>query len=115
VGDLGQERRGRGRELHGWRHLGAEPPHPGPPRPPAHCGATAGFDPKTDIRYIWRREVNIIGANGWTREDLEALLVEVEHGSIKPIIDRVFPLAESAEAMRVLEDREFFGKIIICP
>jgi alcohol dehydrogenase len=79
------------------------------------CGATAGFDPKTDIRYIWRREVNIIGANGWTRQDLEALLVEVERGSIKPIIDKVFPLAESAEAMRVLEDREVFGKIIIRP
>jgi alcohol dehydrogenase len=79
------------------------------------CGATAGYDPKTDIRYIWRREVNIIGANGWTREDLEALLLAVERGSIKPIIDRVFPLAESAEAMRVLEDREVFGKIIVCP
>jgi alcohol dehydrogenase len=79
------------------------------------CGATAGFDPKTDIRYIWRREVNIIGANGWTREDLEALLVEVERGTIKPIIDQVFPLAESREAMRVLEDREVFGKIIIRP
>jgi len=79
------------------------------------CGATAGFDPKTDIRYIWRREVNIIGANGWRRSDLEALLVEVERGSIKPVIDRVFPLAESAEAMRVLEDREVFGKIIIRP
>jgi len=79
------------------------------------CGATAGFDPKTDIRYIWRREVNIIGANGWTRGDLEALLVEVERGSIKPIIDRVFPLAESREAMRVMQDREVFGKIIIRP
>jgi alcohol dehydrogenase len=79
------------------------------------CGATAGFDPKTDIRYIWRREVNIIGANGWRRSDLEALLVEVERGSIKPIIDRVFPLAESREAMRVMEDREVFGKIIITP
>jgi alcohol dehydrogenase len=79
------------------------------------CGATAGFDPKTDIRYIWRREVNIIGANGWRRSDLEALLIEVERGSIKPVIDRVFPLAESAEAMRVLEDREVFGKIIIRP
>jgi alcohol dehydrogenase len=79
------------------------------------CGATAGFDPKTDIRYIWRREVNIIGANGWMREDLEALLVEVERGSIKPIIDRVFPLAESAEAMRLLQDREVFGKVIVTP
>ncbi len=64
---------------------------------------------------IWRREVNIIGANGWTRQDLEALLVEVERGTIKPIIDKVFPLAESREAMRVLEDREVFGKIIIVP
>lgn len=79
------------------------------------CGATAGFDPKTDIRYIWRREVNIIGANGWMREDLEALLVEVERGSIKPIIDRVLPLAESAEAMRLLQDREVFGKVIVTP
>ena len=80
------------------------------------CGATAGFDPKTDIRYIWRREVNIIGANGWTRGDLEALLVEVERGgTITPIIDRVFPLAESREAMRVMEARELFGKIIIRP
>ena len=79
------------------------------------CGATAGFDPKTDIRYIWRREVNIIGANGWTREDLEALLLEVERGSIKPIIDRVLPLADSAEAMRILQDREVFGKVIVTP
>ncbi len=79
------------------------------------CGATAGFDPRTDIRYIWRREVNIIGANGWTRQDLEALLVEVERGSIKPIIHGVYPLAESREAMRVLEDREVFGKIIVVP
>jgi alcohol dehydrogenase len=62
------------------------------------CGATAGFDPKTDIRYFWRREVNIIGANGWMREDLEALLVEVVRGTIKPVIDRGWPLAESAEA-----------------
>jgi alcohol dehydrogenase len=79
------------------------------------CGATAGFDPKTDIRYIWRREVNIIGANGWTRQDLEALLVEVERGSIKAIIHGVYPLAESREAMRVMEDREVFGKIIVVP
>ena len=79
------------------------------------CGATAGFDPKTDIRYIWRREVNIIGANGWTREDLETLLLEIERGTIKPIIDHVLPLADSADAMRILQDRKVFGKVIVTP
>jgi alcohol dehydrogenase len=77
------------------------------------CGATAGYDPPEDIRYIWRREVNIIGCNGWRREDLEQLLAEVARGTIRPIIDRVFPLEQTAEAMRVIEDREVFGKVIL--
>jgi alcohol dehydrogenase len=79
------------------------------------CGATAGYDPPEDIRYIWRREVTVVGCNGWTREDLETLLVEVETGRIVPVIDRVFPLEQAAEAMRVLEDREVFGKVIVRP
>ena len=79
------------------------------------CGATAGYDPPEDIRYIWRREVNIIGCNGWRREDLEQLLAEVARSTIRPIIDRVFPLEQTAEAMRVIEDREVFGKVILRP
>jgi alcohol dehydrogenase len=79
------------------------------------CGATAGFDPRTDIRYIWRREVDIMGANGWTRQDLETLLSDVARGTIAPVIDRVLPLADSAEAMRLLLDREVFGKVIVTP
>ncbi len=38
------------------------------------CGATAGFDPKEDLRYIWTFELQILGSNGWMREDLTALL-----------------------------------------
>jgi alcohol dehydrogenase len=79
------------------------------------CGATAGFDPKTDIRYIWRREVSVVGANGWTRGDLEALVDQVMRGRIVPVIDRVLPLAEAREAMRLLQDREVFGKVIVRP
>jgi alcohol dehydrogenase len=59
--------------------------------------------------------VNIVGANGWTRADLEDLLEEVRHGRIRPIIDRVFPLEEAREAMRVVEDREVFGKVLVRP
>lgn len=79
------------------------------------CGATAGFDPLTDMRFIWTAEMDIRGSNGWKRDDLEALLSMVEDGSLKPVIDRVMPLSEGAQAMDLLEQRKFFGKIVIAP
>jgi hypothetical protein len=40
------------------------------------CGATAADDPPEDIRYIWTFELQILGSNGWAREDLASLLTE---------------------------------------
>ena len=79
------------------------------------CGATAGFDPPTDIRYIWRKEINIIGSDGWRRDDLLALVSATQNGQIKPVIDSTFPLEEVASAQRLLEERKVFGKLIIHP
>ncbi len=79
------------------------------------CGATAGHDPKTDLRYIWSFELKILGSNSWEREDLTALLEMVASGKLKPVIDRTFPLGEAAEALRLIEDREVFGKVIVEP
>lgn len=79
------------------------------------CGATAGFDPPTDIRYIWTGELNVMGSNGWSRSDLESLLRLVESGSLHPVIDRVMPLSQGIEACRLLEERRFFGKIVVVP
>ena len=79
------------------------------------CGATAGFDPATDLRFIWTAEMDIRGSNGWKREDLATLLGMVADGRLKPVVDRVMPLSEGAEAMRLLEERAFFGKIVISP
>lgn len=79
------------------------------------CGATAGFDPKEDIRYIWVREVDIRGSNGWTREDIEWLVTAVAQGRFDPCVDKVFPLDQAVEAMRTIEDRKVFGKVIVTP
>ena len=79
------------------------------------CGATAGYDPKTDLRYIWTFEHHIIGSDGWTRSDLEDLLAMISDGSFEPVIDRVLPLSEAREGERLLEDREVFGKVILVP
>jgi alcohol dehydrogenase len=77
--------------------------------------STAGYDPKTDIRYIWTYELDIKGSNGWRREDLTRLLELVRDGHLEPEIDRVLPLEEAAEGIRGIEDREVMGKIVIAP
>lgn len=79
------------------------------------CGATAGFDPKTDIRYIWTYELSILGSNGWMRDDLETLLEMVRDGRLRPVVDRILPLEEAREGLRLLEDREVIGKVVIAP
>jgi alcohol dehydrogenase len=77
------------------------------------CGATAGYDPQTDLRFIWTAEMDIRGSNGWKSKDLTALLGMVKSGDLVPAIDSVVPLAEGVEAHRALEERRFFGKIVL--
>lgn len=79
------------------------------------CGATAGFDPKTDLRYIWTFELKILGSNSWLPEDLETLMKLISEGKLTPVIDTVLPLEKTAEGVRLLEEREVIGKIIITP
>ena len=79
------------------------------------CGATAGFDPKEDIRFIWTFELNVIGSNGWMREDLEALLGMVQRGELKAVIDETVPLERAAEMLARIENRDVFGKMVITP
>ena len=80
------------------------------------CGATAGYDPKEDIRFIWTFELNIIGSNGWSREDISALLDLVKAGKLTPALHpQRYSVAEGAEAMRLLDDRQVWGKVIVEP
>lgn len=79
------------------------------------CGATAGHDPKEDLRYIWSFELKIIGSNSFYEENLVALLDMVRAGKIVPLIDRVLPLEQAAEGLRLIRDREVLGKVVITP
>lgn len=79
------------------------------------CGATAGYDAKTDIRYVWQREVKLIGSNGYTKEDVARGMREMAEGIIKVPEYRTFPLSKLGEAEAMMESRDFFGKIVLIP
>ena len=79
------------------------------------CGATAGYDPATDLRYVWSYEFDVRGSNSWEPEDLTALLDMISMGALKVPIHHTYSLTETQEALRVIEEREVIGKVIVTP
>jgi NADPH:quinone reductase-like Zn-dependent oxidoreductase len=79
------------------------------------CGATAGYDPKEDLRYIWTFEIKVIGSNSFYDENLTALMDLIAAGKFKPLIDTVLALEEAAEGLRLIEERQVIGKVVVTP
>jgi len=79
------------------------------------CGATAGHDPKEDLRYIWTFEINVVGSNSFYDDDLKGLMALISEGKMKPVIDKVLPLEEAREGLRLIRDREVIGKVVVTP
>jgi NADPH:quinone reductase-like Zn-dependent oxidoreductase len=79
------------------------------------CGATAGYDPKEDLRYVWSFELKIIGSNSFYDDDLAALMQLIVAGKKQPVIDKVLTLEEAREGLRLIENREVIGKVVVVP
>jgi alcohol dehydrogenase len=79
------------------------------------CGATAGYAPTEDLRYIWAFELNIKGSNGYRRDDIVMLLDQVQQGKLKVLVDEVYPLERAADAFARIENRQVFGKVVVAP
>ena len=79
------------------------------------CGATAGHDPKEDLRYIWSFELQVIGSNSFYDDNLVALMELIQKGALKPVVDTVLPLEKAADGLRLIQDREVIGKVVVTP
>jgi NADPH:quinone reductase-like Zn-dependent oxidoreductase len=79
------------------------------------CGATSGHDAVTDLRQVFYRQLEILGSTMGNDEELRQALAPVFDGRVKPVLDRVLPLAQAAEAHRLLESRQACGKLVLVP
>jgi alcohol dehydrogenase len=79
------------------------------------CGATNGYSPTEDLRFIWTFELKILGSNSWDREDLNQVIALAQSGALKAVVAATFPLEEAAEALRRIENRQVFGKVVVTP
>jgi NADPH:quinone reductase-like Zn-dependent oxidoreductase len=79
------------------------------------CGATTGFDAQVDLRYLFSKQWSLLGSFMGTMGELHQVLKSVFRKELKPVIDRVYPLAEIRTAHQRLEGHEHFGKVIVRP
>ena len=78
-------------------------------------GAHAGEVVPLDIIPFFRRQLRLVGSKNATTSELRTVMGFVAEGRLKPVIHAAFPLAEAAEAHRVVGSREIFGKVLLLP
>jgi NADPH:quinone reductase-like Zn-dependent oxidoreductase len=79
------------------------------------CGATSGFDARTDLRQVFFRHLTLLGSFMGSKAELLEAMKFVVQGKIRAVVDRVFPLSEARQAHELMENRGQFGKIVLHP
>jgi len=77
------------------------------------CGATSGFDARTDLRQVFYRHLTLLGSFMGSKSELLEAMKFVSTGKIRGVVDRVLPLSEARQAHELIEDRAQFGKIVL--
>jgi NADPH:quinone reductase-like Zn-dependent oxidoreductase len=79
------------------------------------CGATASPVVELDMRHVFFRQLQLLGSTMGSKADLLAVLAHLASGRLHPVVHSVLPLAQAAEAHRLLESRTVFGKVVMTP
>jgi NADPH:quinone reductase-like Zn-dependent oxidoreductase len=79
------------------------------------CGATTGYEAKTDLRFVFFKSLSILGSTMGSRAELLRVARLVGARWLRPVIDRVLPFDQVAEGHRLLEERAVFGKVLLRP
>jgi len=77
------------------------------------CGNTTGYDAKVDLRFLFSRQLSLLGSYMGVKSELHTIMKLVSAGHLKPVVDRIFPLQEAAAAHAYLESGQQFGKVVL--
>ncbi len=79
------------------------------------CGATSGPSVPLDLRYVFSRQLTILGSMMGTRAELKRVATLIGRCLLRPIVDSTFPLREARAAQERMLARDVFGKLVLRP
>ncbi len=80
------------------------------------AGVTSGDQPaRAELRKIFFKPVQVVGTTMGTRAELEGCIRMMVVTGVRPVIDRVLPLARAVEGFAAMIAGDVFGKIVFLP
>lgn len=79
------------------------------------CGATEGVEISLDLRFVYSRELQLVGSMLGRRDEFDKAMSAIEQGHMRPVVDSIMPLAAAADAHRRMADRDVRGKLVLIP
>ncbi len=76
-------------------------------------GNTSGYNAQIDTRYLFAKNISILGSSMGTTADYVKVMNLVFEGKLKPVVGKVFPLSEARQAEAALESFDVFGKVVL--
>jgi NADPH:quinone reductase-like Zn-dependent oxidoreductase len=77
------------------------------------CGNTTGPEAEIFLSHLFVKQLSVLGSYMADHHELREVLALLEAGHLRPVVDRVFPVKEAADAHRRMEAGEHFGKIVL--
>jgi NADPH:quinone reductase-like Zn-dependent oxidoreductase len=76
-------------------------------------GATAGHEPKVNLRRVFAMQLEILGSSMGTPQEMTDLLALCMERGVRPVVDRVYPFTDVIEAFGRLRSGDVFGKVVV--
>jgi NADPH:quinone reductase-like Zn-dependent oxidoreductase len=77
------------------------------------CGATTGPQGKVSLTHLFAKQQSILGSYMGDFAQLKEVIALLEAGHLRPVVDKVYSLAEARTAHERLEASGHFGKIVL--
>ena len=79
------------------------------------CGATSGDAPPAELTRVFFTQLSVAGSTMGTRDQLARTATFCEQTGVRPVIDRVLPLAQARDGFAAMIAGDQVGKVVFIP
>lgn len=77
------------------------------------CGATTGPNGRTELRYVFSKQLTLMGSYMGSKAELLEAALHFFARRLRPVVHQVLPLAEARRAHEMMEASQHFGKLVL--